>query len=177
MKITNDVLLEIITEASYQLHSEIRRSFKAGNLENYLTSIGMSNLLLNEEELPLFDTSPDGKILIFGDSQLKDREIYGCMKDFGLPKERVELHLGYEDAKTFAFKTLQYNPRYRLILFGPIPHSTKDKEDSSSIITNLERKDGYPKVIRLSDGNELKITKSSLKRVIEQQIHCGYLEV
>lgn len=177
MKITNDDLLEIITEASYRLHSEIRRAFKSGKLDGYLNSIGMIDLLPKEEEQPLFDTAPDGKILIFGDSQLKEREVYGSLKEFGLPKERLELHLGYEEAKKYSFRNLQYNPNYRLILFGPVPHSGEGKEDASSIITNLQQKDGYPKVICLTDGHGLKITKASLKTAIEQQIHIGYLVV
>jgi hypothetical protein len=177
MKITSDTLLEIITEASYRLHSEIRIAYKQGNLEGYLDSIGMIDLLPPDEEELVYDTLPDGKILIFGDSQLNAREIYGCLKEYGLAKERIELHLGYEEAKKYNFRKLQYNPNYRLILFGPIPHSGLGKEDSTSIITNLQNTDGYPKIISLSDGHKLKMTKSNLKSAIEQQIDCGYLAV
>lgn len=177
MKITNDDLLDIITEASYRLHSEIRRAFKSGKLKGYLESIGMQDLFPKEKEVPLFNTNPDGKVLIFGDAHIKEREIYGSLKEFGLQKERLELHLGYEEATKFPFRKLQYNPNYRLILFGPVPHSGDGKEDASSIITNLEQTDGYPKVIRLTDGHGLKFTKTSLKRAIEQEIHSGYLVV
>jgi len=115
--------------------------------------------------------------LIFGESRLKEREIYGCLKEYGIDKERIELHLGYEEAKMFPFRNLQYNPNYRLILFGPVPHSGKGKEEYSSIITQIENGDGYPKVIRLTDGHGLKITKTSQKNAIRKEIDSGYLKV
>lgn len=177
MKITNEALLDIITEASYRLHSELKRAYKSGRLEEYLSSIGMIDLYPREEEPPLYDTYPEGKILIIGDSQINDREIYGCLKEFDIPKDRVELHLGYQEAKSFSFRNIQYNPNYRLILFGPVPHSGEGKQDKSSIISQIENDDGYPKVIRLTDGHRLKITKTTLKRAIEREIHSGYLAV
>lgn len=177
MKITNENLLDIITEASYRLHSELKRAYKSGKLEDYLSSIGMLDLYPSEEEVPLYDTNPDGKILIIGDSQIKEREIYGSLKEFGISKDRIELHLGYEDAKNFSFRNIQYNPNYRLILFGSVPHSGEGKQDKSSIITQIESDDGYPKVIRLTDGHGLKLTKTSLKRAVSQEIQRGYLAV
>jgi len=175
MKITSDSLLEIITEASYRLHSEIRTAYREEKLEGYLSSIGMIDLLPSQEDELVYDTLPDGKILMFGDSPLDAKEIYGCFKEFGLGKERIELHLGYEEAKKYNFRNLQYNPNYRLLLFGPIPHSGIGKEDSASIITNLQNTDGYPRVIPLSDSHGLKITKSILKNTIKEQIEVGYL--
>lgn len=177
MKITNEDLLDIITEASYRLHSEIKRTYKSGKLEKYLLSIGMANLYPHEEKKPIYISNSDGKILIFGDTQIKENQIYGCLKDLGIAKERVELHLGYEEAKRYNFKNLQYNPNVRLLLFGPVPHSGEGKSDKSSIITQLESDDGYPKIIRLKDGHGFKLTKTSLKRAVSMEIHSGYLAV
>lgn len=126
---------------------------------------------------PLYDTNPEGKILIIGATNIKEREIYGCLKKFGIDKNRIELHLGYEEAKNYQFGGIQYNPNYRLILFGAMPHSGKGKEERSSIITQIEDTDGYPKVIRLSDGHGLKLTKTSLKNAIKKEIETGYLLV
>lgn len=83
-----------------------------------------------------------------------------------ITKDRVELHLGYQEAKSFSFRSIRYNPNYRLILFGPVPHSAEGKQDKSSIISQIENDDGYPKVIRLIDSHSLKITKTTLKRAI-----------
>lgn len=164
-----------MTEASHRLHSQIKCAFKCGTLERYLSSIGMANLY-PRKNYTLYDTNPNGKILIIGDSRISEREIYGIMKEFGISKERVEL-LSYDEAKRYSFRTIQYNANYRLILFGPIPHSGKGKQDKASIISQVENNDGYPKVVRLYDSHGLKITKSSLKNAINQEILCGYLVV
>jgi len=174
MAITEDNLLDIITEASYRLLTDIRGAYKSENLENYLNSIGMGDLIPVEVE-PLYDSLPDGKIIIFGDSRIREKDIFGCLKDYGISKDRIELHLGYEEVVRYPFNKLQYNPNYRLILFGPVPHSGEGKEDSSSIINNLQQKEGYTKILKLTDGHGLKITKTSLKNVIEEQINNGYL--
>ena len=174
MVFTNEKLLDIITEASYRLHKEIKTAYKDGNLKVYLSSVGMVDLI-QKEETSLYDTDPYGKILIIGQANIRDNEIYGCLKEYGLDKERIELQLGYDEAKSYSFKKLQYNSSYRLILIGPVPHSGVGKEDKSSIITQIETTDGYPKVIRLSDGHGLKITKTCIKNAIEQEIRDGHL--
>ncbi len=88
---------------------------------------------------------------------------------------KLYLKLDYEDAENFNFEDLQYNLNTRLILVGPIPHSTKGKY--SSIINKMENTDGYLKIIRMKAGNELKITKSNLKKVLRREIDSGYLAV
>ena len=177
MRITKEDLLDIITEVSYRIHSELKRAYKSGTLEDYLVSIGMEDLYPREEVIPIYETNPDGKILIIGDSHIKERQICGSLKEFGISKDRIEICLGYEVAKNFSFRSIQYNPNYRLIIFGPVPHSGKGKKDKSSIITQIESDDGYPKVIRLTDENGLKLTKTSLKRAISREIRSGYLAV
>jgi len=177
MQITKEELLDLITEASFRLHREIKSAYKSGRLKDYLSSIGMEDLFPCEEKNTLYDTNPDGKILIIGESRIKEREIYGCLKEYGIDKERVELYLGYREAKNFSFRNIQYNPNYRLILFGPVPHSGEGKVEHSSIITQIENDDGYPKVVRLTDGHGLKITKTSLKKAISHEIESGYLAV
>ena len=177
MRLSHEDLIDIMAEASHRLNSEIRRAFKNGSLENYLSNIGMGDIYPVEEETPLYDTDPNGKILIIGDGMIKEHVIYGCLKDFNIPKERIETYLDYESAKNFSFNRIQYNPNYRLILFGAVPHSGKGKHDKSSIISQIESDDGYPKVVRLTDSHGLKMTKTSLKDAIHKEIISGYLAV
>lgn len=173
---TPDDLLDIMTEASYRLNKQIKEAYKSGKLEEYLYKIGMLDLL-RVEETPGHSTNPSGKILIIGASMLKEKDIYGCLKALGVDKSRIEL-LDYKDAKSFDFgKKIQFRSDYRLILFGPVPHSGKSKSDKSSIITQIESEDGYPKVIRLTDAQGLKITKTNLKDAISTQIQMGYIAV
>lgn len=177
MKVTHDDLLDIIAEASFRLHTEIKRAYRSGEIKKYLSSIGMLDLIPEKEDSPLYDTNPDGKIIIIGDGRIKENIIYGCLKEFNIPKKRVEIHLDYKELKNFSFKSLQYNPNYRLILLGPAPHSGRAKEEKSSIITQIENDDGYPKVVRLTDAHGLKITRTSLKNAVEKEIRNGYLAV
>lgn len=176
MKLTKDDLLDIMTNASYRLHSEIRHSFNDGTLNQYLERIGMEDLIPKDEQQSLFESFPYGKVVIVGATKLKPRIIYGILKEFGISKEQVELQLGYEEAKTMTFDKYRYKPEYRLLLFGPVPHSGTAKGKSSSIITELEGRDGYPKIIRLTDDHQLKITKTNLKKAIRQELEAGYLE-
>lgn len=177
MNISYEQLFDIITDATQKLLKEIKIAYKSGNLEGYLSSIGMIDLYPSKEEMLIYDTNPDGKIIIFGDSQLKDHEIYGCLKELGIPKDRIELQTSYEKVKKYPFRNIQYNPNYRLFLFGATPHSGAGKQDKSSIIAQIEDDDGYPKVIRLTDGHRLKITKTNLKNTIREEIESGYLVV
>lgn len=177
MQLSQDDLLDIIAEASYKLHSEIKYAYKNGYLDGYLSSIGMPELIPSNEDDIGYESYPDGKILIFGDSMVKEKDILGCIKSLGFPKDRVELHLGYDTAKKYNFKNLKYAPNYRLILFGPVPHSGTGKSEYSSIITQVENEAGYPKIVRLTDGHSLKITKTSLKNALNKELKIDYIKI
>ena len=97
------------------------------------------------------------------------------LKSEHIAKNRIEIHLGYEELKNFDFKKLRYNNKYRLILVGAMPHSTSGKGDFSSAIANMEQTDGYPKLIRLCSNEQLKITKTNLRQAIHNEIESGYL--
>lgn len=86
MNINSDLLIELIAEASHRLHSEIIIASKRGNLENYLTSIGMSDLISIFSKTTLFEPLPNAKIIMFGDSQISEVEIYGIAKSFNIRK-------------------------------------------------------------------------------------------
>ena len=174
MQLTQDDLLDIIAEASYKLHSEIKNAYKNNFLNGYLASIGMPELIPSKDDIG-FESYSDGKILLFGDSNIKEKEILGCIKSLGIPADRIELHLGYDVAKRFDFNKLKYAPSYRLVLFGPVPHSGVSKGDYSSILTQVENGEGYPKVIRLTDGHSIKITKTSLKNALIEELKIGYI--
>ncbi len=177
MTLSSDVLLDVIAEASYRLHTMIKAANREDRLEQLLVDIGMSDLVPISQSSELYETDPNGKILIAGGTKLKVREIFGLLKVYGVNKERIELVLEYDVLKSYDFRKIQYNPNYRLLIFGPIPHSGVSKEASSSIISSVESLDGYPKIIRLTDAHGLKITKSNLSHCIKSEIDKGYLAV
>lgn len=124
--------------------------------------------LLQTLQIPFFTESTSsstnfstGKILVFGESDIKPSNLKGLINSLELDFNRFEFHLKYEDIKSFNFQHLQYGTSYAAILIGPIPHSGKAKGDYGSIISALEQQDGYPPIIRLTDSNGLKITKKA----------------
>ena len=68
---------------------------------------------------------------------------------------------------------MEYNNTYRLILIGPMPHSVKGKgEYSSGIEWLMNNNNNIAKTIKMDN---LKITKTSFKNAIKEEIDSGYL--
>lgn len=177
MKISHNEFYEVLTQAAFQLQRNLKDAYDNDYLEGYLSEIGMSDLLPSKEE-SFYETFPDGKIVIIGDSSVKTNDIYGIFNSYGLSKDRVELVLDYNEAEKYQYKKMHYNPNYRLVLFGPVPHSTKGNSGASSILSKMENEEGYPKVVRLTSGhNKLKITKTNLKKALQKEIAQEYIEI
>lgn len=118
--------------------------------------------------------SHNGKILVVGASKVKEKELLGIAKNFGLDKDRFEFCLSYDRSKYFDFEKTRWNPNYSSIMVGPIPHSSVDNEDYSSRISKMEHKDGYPPVYRLG-SNQLKITKTGFKDALQKMMAEGVI--
>ena len=63
-----------------------------------------------------------------------------------------------------------------MILFGPVPHSGKAKGDWGSVISGMEKEEGFPTIVRLGT-NELKITRNSFQTALRGLIDDGILTV
>ena len=70
---------------------------------------------------------------------------------------------------------LQYNPNYRLVIFGAVPHSSTGKNESSSVIAEMKSYEGYPRVEVLSSNSEVKITKSNFKELLNRLIDEDFI--
>jgi len=111
----------------------------------------------------------DGKFVVIGASRAKQKELVKTAKKLGLPKERFEFHLDYDEAASINMSKHLFNPYCSAILCGPMPHSGVGKGDDSSIITHMENAEGFPNATRVvSSKGELKITKSSFRRTLKQ---------
>lgn len=151
------------------LPAALSKMNRSGQLEEFLHLLGMEYLLQRESGYKVFKS---GKIVIIGQSDVKSDAVLSIAKQLGLDKERFELYLNYEDAKTFDFRKMQWNPQYSLLMVGPMPHSGIGKGNHGSIISALESEDGYPPIVRLG-SNGLKITKSDLKSKLIEMIEIG----
>lgn len=110
---------------------------------------------------------------MFGDSQIKLKDMHGCLKSLGISKRRFE-HIPYDEITNYNFRNLEYNNSYRLILIGPMPHSAKGMGDSNSVIEWLTNNKNIAKTIKLDN---LKVTKTAFKKAIQNEIESGYLKV
>ncbi len=146
-------------ELDEHLTEILTRLNRDDRLEELLEILGLTNLLKPE---PMYTCFDNGKIVVLGESNVAETVLLSIAKDLGLDKKRFEFHLGYDEAKMFDGRKMQWNPAYSLILVGPMPHSGTSKGDASSVITALENTEGYPPVIRLGT-NSLKISKSDFR--------------
>lgn len=168
-------LLELEDSLKKELESRLSEIITQLNrkeqLLDFLDMIGLSNLLSQTKQFKPYKT---GKIVIVGESEIKPNIIEAILTNLGIDKRRVELYLGYEKAVSFDVSKIQWDADYSLIAFGPVPHSGVSKAEYSSIITRVEREDGFPPVMRLGE-NELKITKSNFRKMIETAIENNIL--
>lgn len=145
---------------------------RSGRLVELLKMLGLSELIGTKSK---FDTYTDGKIVVLGGSTVKEDVLLSIGKQLGIDKKRFEMCLDYDSLQKYNVRKMQYAPQYRVILCGPAPHSGQGKGDSSSIITELENSDAYPRVERLVAGNELKITKSNFRAKLQELVDEGYI--
>ena len=146
-------------ELDEHLTQILTRLNREGRLDELLEILGLSDLLKSE---PMYTCFDNGKIVVLGESNVAEAVLLSIAKALGLDKKRFEFHLGYDEAKMFDGRKMQWNPAYSLVLVGPMPHSGTSKDDASSVITALENTEGYPPVIRLG-SNSLKISKSDFR--------------
>ncbi len=142
---------------------------RTNQLDTFLQLLGMEHLLHTD---PGYEVYKTGKIIVIGQSEVKENVLLAIAKKLGLEKSRFDFYLEYDDAKTFNFKKMQWNSTYTAVLVGPMGHSGAGKGDYSSVISAIESEDGYPPVIRLG-SNGLKITKSDFKNKLEELMKSG----
>jgi len=112
----------------------------------------------------------DLKVLLIGDLSIQKDAVLCIFKNYGFDKKSIEF-VEYNDVTNYNFKRIRYESNYNFIMYGPVPHSAKGKNDKSSIIEAL-KEEGYPEIIDLRDeSGNLKVTKSSLKKGVERIIN------
>lgn len=139
---------------------------RTGDLRALLELLLMGDLVAKEGE-PIF--CPE-RVLVVGDgSQISEGKLRSLIRGQGYDTKLFDIVLGYGALKHFNFDRLRNSNIYMAVMVGPIPHSVPGKRDGSSIITQMENHpESYPSVIRLMDANQLKITKSSFLKGLDE---------
>lgn len=164
--------IDEIEEILDKIREKVFWANRSGELDNLLLALGLTDFL---EQSPIDEHYKRGKIVVIGNADIKESVLLGICKECGISKERLEFCLDYNLAQKFNYRKMQYNSAYSVVMFGPVPHSTMDKNKSESIIAELESQKGYPPVVRLNTGNELKITKTGFKRAIHTLLTEGVI--
>lgn len=163
---------EELEEVIEKVTAKITLANRSDELEDLLIRWGFDDLVCKS---PTYETDKEGKIVVVGASEVKENVLYGIIKSLGIDKNRFEFCLDYDRAKTFRYSKLRYNPNYRVVIFGPVPHSSTGKNDSSSVIAEMKNHEGYPRVEVLSGNNTVKITKSNFKDTLDKLIKENYI--
>ena len=137
---------------------------RTGELDELLRLLGMSDLLGDDGRAEVRPT----KVLVIGDSMTSEGKLRSIARRHGIASDDLECALGYDELKHFNFAKLRNSYVYRVVLVGPIPHSTPCKRDASSAVAEMEaHPETYPPVIGVEDANGLKITNNSFAQALE----------
>ena len=161
--------LEVIIDA---ITSKVMLANRTGTLNELLSQWGFDDYLNSDST---YETDPKGKIVVIGGTEVKESVLLGIIKSLGLDKSRFEFCLDYDKTKTYCYKKLRYNPNYRVVMFGPVQHSSTGKNDSSSVIAEMQNNEGYPRVMVLNGNNSVKITKSNFKEGLQKLVEEKYI--
>lgn len=147
---------------------------RTGKLKEFLSLIDQENLY------PGYTSSykpyGTGKIIIVGASEVKELNLVKTAESLGIDRDRLEFCLDYDEASRYDFKKTYYQPKYSLIIVGPMHHSGYEKGQFGSVISAIENTEGYPPVVR-TGTNDLKITKSGIKATLENCISKGLITI
>lgn len=152
------------------LYEILVRVDRAGVLEPILRDVGLENVFESKNR------SSRGKIFVCGGASTDKNNFRGVVKSCGMNPQRFEFCFDYQNLDK-RLAELQYNPDYVLIMAGPMPHSGSIKGKYGSMIAALESMEGYPQVVRLEANGKLKITKSSFRAKLQEQIDAGTLDI
>lgn len=165
--------IEELEELLDEIRIVIFRANREGTLDEMLPKLGLNKYIQSSNSR--FESYRSGKIVVIGAPTVKEKDLKAIAEDLGIDKNRFEFCLDYDKAQKYQFNKLKNNEKYRLILFGAVPHSTSDRSDSNSIIVELESNNDYPRVERLISGNELKITKTNFRTTLQRLLDEEYI--
>ena len=164
--------IEEIDELMDEIRIRVLRANREDRLDQLLVSMGMHDLIEAQPQ----SGNKNGKIVVLGASNVDEEHLLLTAGKLGIDRSRFEFCLDYASMQKYNFHKLQYADKYRLILVGPMPHSTTGTAESSSAIAEMEKHpEMYPRILRLSAGSELKITKSGFKATLERMLLEDYI--
>ena len=162
----SDLCDEMMGRMGLELLPAITKANRENTLEDLLASLGMSDLLVSENDP--YEERFLGKVLVVGASVVNVDKLRSIARKKGFDPDRFEFQLEYSRLNTSTSANTRLDG-YAAILAGPMPHKTPGADEASSFIARVENNpDDYPTLIKMQAGNDLKITNNSFKQALGQ---------
>lgn len=170
------------TDEELQLiESSVRRAVQDGTISDILRGMNDDSIdalasAFSARNVGETEEIKKGVVLVIGGIACRENEIKGIIRRSGITNP-FEFVLDYKKAKMFPYEKLRNNPKYIVVMVGPMPHKTTAVGDYSSVIAKMEQDEEFPTVIRIGNGGNLRITKTSFKQAIAATIESGKVDV
>jgi len=143
-------------------------------LDEFLKITGLKHGAQRELECDLMKTK---KVLVVGNGLASASEYKQRCRSLGISPDNFEFYLDFEDGARLNFEKYRYRTEYGGIIVGAMPHSGRSKGKYSSVVEYLEKKPGFPRVVKADDGGELKLTISSFSGAVLALFNAGALTI
>lgn len=168
MALTTEQLNEFIDNAILKITRQIRQANAYGELDQYASKLGISDLLSDVVPCCDFFDRNRSKILVLAFVfPNKDEWLQRAKKKYEKTKNRIEF---VEYTSNFNYGSLRNTDKYSDIFVGPVPHKGVGIGDASSFLAAVENNPGeYPKVQRMTDSTgTLKISLNSFMNCLDE---------
>lgn len=156
-------LLEIQEKIYQKVLKEVTEAYYENRLNEVLNKYGLQD----EIEYPYYDRN-NSKILVVGNSMVSKDKLVAIAKKYGINEKFLEFELDYDRLHNYNFAKLENSMNYSDVLIGPLPHKVSGIDGFSSFLAMTDaHPENYPKIIRLQGSNELKITKESFLKGLQ----------
>ena len=166
MALNSIELASLIEKVVSRITKEIEIANRNDDINSYLSSIRCEDLV---ERYNTYYDSRNAKILVVAGTEVNADDLRMTAKKNGINPNLLELRLDYNKNKHYDFSKLKNNSQYSDIIFGPVSHKVTRLGDYSNIIEMFNQNpEEYPKVIKASTGNDLKLTKTSFTDALKK---------
>lgn len=147
-----------------KIAKEIEMANRNNEMDYLLDKYGVS---LEVERMPIYIRTT--KILVVGGLSGSVSDYQKCAKKLDIDPNNVDF-LDYYDFKKFSAESLRYSSKYSDIIFGPVPHKSKDMGDVESLLHAIKNNEAaFPKLTistANSTSNQLKFSISSFRECL-----------
>jgi len=154
---------EAYMKASKQLYIDMVKANRIGELDAYMENIDSSLKIKN------------GKILVFGYSQVAKETIYEVCNDYGYSKNDIDIAIDQKSIKGFDCNSI-VSGKYSVVIIGQIPHKLRnfDCKNSGLIGEIVANPNKYENTYIAKNKSRIRITKDALENILENHMQIQY---